>query len=699
MFRKKSKRKFLHEEPVLIVDNKYESEYFQVSDFPSKLHAGKNMFRLKGNSDLLEKNSVVEIEVMPENGTEPIFNYINNYSDNSNRRLISIYVYPEDITGLARITIRGTARKRPGGRSVSPNWKYRPNVRWEREVYVDPSQPNTSPIIFPNQPRITINENVKPYLSESYAEDLALNTLVTDEAHFELAFTPSYTVGGGRSTTNSGYGYSVPSQTLITSNDIHFSASMLGGTITFANPTASMLPALPSSYNIPNLKQNGSSNTTDYTASIVQVINSSTIKVSPAYSFEYTYTSGGTAVSRNGGYSAPPQSHYATSAATAFSQSFCSMSWAGTPTLYTENNYNLHSYANIILANIDPMVGDVYRCKTSMRSHGMQTWDILADEIIEGRELLSDPSNIFRIARMGEFDGQPVIDAYWSASIVSEDASFSPAGPILKADSEALMYGMILSGSLALSGSSTRDLDYVKVNAKTPIEVFRNCEYQIAFKARAYAEEDDDRKSNDLGIPELKVYISGSGVDYDPIGSAELGRRMDSGELKAPTPPTNTTNVNQYTSGYALAATQYAGVNRSSTVATATPTTDGNIPDITANSAVSYDSDYVSYDFIASHDGFVAPVLEVKFGKWIVSDVSIKATSEDGFTPNHTIIEARVPQYQQDDILDFKFEFYDYNGVRANLIMVTESVSFEGGNNYINGEGYLGEGIVFDGII
>ena len=64
-----------------------------------------------------------------------------------------------------------------------------------------------------------------------------------------------------------------------------------------------------------------------------------------------------------------------------------------------------------------------------------------------------------------------------------------------------------------------------------------------------------------------------------------------------------------------------------------------------------------------------------------------------------TIIEARVPQYQEDDILDFKFEFFDYNGVRADLIMVTESVSFEGGNTYINGEGYLGEGVIFDGNI
>ena len=33
------------------------------------------------------------------------------------------------------------------------------------------------------------------------------------------------------------------------------------------------------------------------------------------------------------------------------------------------------------------------------------------------------------------------------------------------------------------------------------------------------------------------------------------------------------------------------------------------------------------------------------------------------------------------------------------MIIVSESISFEGGNTYINGEGYLGEGIIFDGEI
>ena len=118
MGRKKSSRKYLATTPVLIVDNKYESQYFQVSDFPSQLHAGKNMFRLSGNSDLLLRGSVVEIEVMPANGTEPIYHEVNNYTDNSNRKLVSIYVYPEDLTGLATVTIRGTATRRPGGRLV-----------------------------------------------------------------------------------------------------------------------------------------------------------------------------------------------------------------------------------------------------------------------------------------------------------------------------------------------------------------------------------------------------------------------------------------------------------------------------------------------------------------------------------------------------------------------------------------------------
>ena len=88
---------------------------------------------------------IIEIEIMPANGINPIFHTVNNYTDSANRKLITVWVYPDDMTGLATVTIRGIARKRPGGRRIYGSWAGKPNVKWERTLYVDSNKPNTTP--------------------------------------------------------------------------------------------------------------------------------------------------------------------------------------------------------------------------------------------------------------------------------------------------------------------------------------------------------------------------------------------------------------------------------------------------------------------------------------------------------------------------------------------------------------------------
>lgn len=702
MIRKKSSRKYLAEEPVLIVDNKYESRYFEVSDMPSFFHAGKNMFRLSGNSDMLVRGSIIEIEIMPANGLNPIFHTVNNYTDSANRKLITVWVYPDDMTGLATVTIRGIARKRPGGRRIYGSWAGKPNVKWERTLYVDSNKPNTTPIIFAKQPRITISENIKPYLSESFA--VVDPTQYLDKTTNTVAFVYSH-VGGMMAAGGTGTNpfldeqnpSLIPPETQIThfggggGGGLMFSSSMLGSEMRWESPTGSwpgpIVNGITLPYTIPMNKLNGEPNTTDYTASIIEVVNNYSAKLDSSYNFEYSWTMPAGEINAGASYI----HKYEPSNIPGFSQAYYSMSHYIPPIAYSENTYNLTSYANIILANIDPMCGDVYRIKTSMKSHGLQTWDLLADEIVEKRELLANPANVYRLEKIGYFTTQDIIDTYWAAT-----ASLAGSPTELKADSEVIMGGMIISGSLGLSESTPRGNQYVKAHCTKPLDVYRNCEYTISFKARAYGELDN---GTEVGREYMQVYISGSGVDYDPIGTATLGRRLDNGEMRSP-PDTSKYGVSQRFATAENAENEQMGGNEmGSSTSTVTPTTSYTIPDIGKNATHAYDRDSVVYSFTADHDGQVVPVFAVKFGKWIVSKVSIKASSEKGFTPNHTIIEGRVPQYQEDDKLDFKFEFFDSNGVRAELILIMENLDFAGGNTYINGEGFLGEGIIFDGEI
>ena len=812
MIIKKNKARHLAGLEVLIEDNYYSSRYFKVSDFPSSLHSGKNIFRIKGNSQLLEKGHTIQVEVMPDNSTEPIYHEVNQYLDNANRRVVSIYVYPEDLSGLATVTIVGVAKKRPGGRSVPAGWRGRTNVRWQREIYVDPQKENSTPILFAKQPRITVTENVKPYLSESHFEGpsgAATINQITDPCTMTFGEVwPAKPVPG--TTANSPFYHIMSSIPL-------FSASMVGGTITVPDPSPNQTspPFTATISSFPPFMQNGNINTKDYTASIVEVVNDTKIRVSSQYEFDYyttTQTGGSSPNQRSATYTVLNTNH-----GYAWSSTNYNIDYIGSAT-YTENNYNLNSYANIILANIDPIGGDVHEVKTSMKSHGLQTWDLLSENLIESRELLSDDTNVFKKLRMGDIVNQNTIGDYWAIESRSLDLTLPTFTPELKSDTEVLMSGMIISGSKGLGTSDYRSSDYIKAYCTKPIDVYRGCVYDVSFKCSVYGENDDEApeavdngtftttgdwdldtnwsigagvltamscndtqlakhplsptvqtggtyrvefsytvpssqdirvklygpngvhgigtthtivsgdvvveditidqtggalsnkiafqpqngtftgfidnlsvKEVPIGPPKMEFYISGSGVDYtDGTVTDTNGKRLDIGELSAPAPPS--TKVYQQVINQSLVSTLWLN---SSTVSP-TPVT-GIIPDFSDNSYLLFSKDYAAYSFTADNDGQIVPVFKVRYGKWVVSDISIRPSTQTGFTPNHTIIEARVPEYQHDDILDFKFEFYNPQGLRSDLVFVTESISFEGGNTYITAEGYLGEGIIFDG--
>ena len=112
---------------VLISDTSEYSEYFKVSEVPSELTSGKNFFKIFGNTDLLEKNTEILVEMVDVNN-RPIYHHVNKYVDSVGRRVVSIYVYDDTPPGLGRLTIAGIAKVRPNGNSVPQSWEGRYNV-------------------------------------------------------------------------------------------------------------------------------------------------------------------------------------------------------------------------------------------------------------------------------------------------------------------------------------------------------------------------------------------------------------------------------------------------------------------------------------------------------------------------------------------------------------------------------------------
>ena len=90
MKRKTAVKQNLENIPVYIEDaSLLSTEYFQISEFPTRLTAGKNLIKLRGNPNSLKIGSDVRIEVLDYNG-DPIYAEIINYIAEDKSRVVSI---------------------------------------------------------------------------------------------------------------------------------------------------------------------------------------------------------------------------------------------------------------------------------------------------------------------------------------------------------------------------------------------------------------------------------------------------------------------------------------------------------------------------------------------------------------------------------------------------------------------------------
>ena len=118
--------------------------------------------------------------------------------------------------------------------------------------------------------------------------------------------------------------------------------------------------------------------------------------------------------------------------------------------------------------------------------------------------------------------------------------------------------------------------------------------------------------------------------------------------------------------------------------------------------SLAIDPEIYAYEFTPSADGYIQVVFKHYGGVAFIQGVSIKSLDLRGFTPNHTYVQFEVPTFQQDDILDFKFDLLDNNN---NIVtsFTTRSMAFTGSNQFIDngqvtGNMMVGEGIMIEGI-
>ena len=666
---------------MLINDNENNSQYFRVAAFPEELTSGKNSFKMYGDNTLLKPNSEIFIQITDVNGN-PIYHHVNNYVDSTGRLLISVYIFPDTPPGIGVVQIIGVATKRPNGSLVPYSWRNKFNVKWTRNIFIEPERINKTPIVFKQIPGVTIKEYEREYLTQTYltGESIATSSVGSITYNYQ------------------GFG-----DALVTLTGGTFSQSMAGGILTVPAPSIS----LPTGTSIV------SGSDTVYSAYIDSVINSTTIKVAP-YILNV----------ENDQYASPSQVGGRGPIVVSSFQSAFPVTNFGPESNYTieyqqqatyaTGSQNSQSFASITLKNIDPIAGNIHSIKTYMKSHGYQDFLPVGESILQERDLLVNLASDLAYDRMGDFKSQEIINNFWTSESVGQPGHV----PYSKHDDSQMISSVLISGSTTLSGSSnypdlTVSDPYIKFVSKTGIDLYKDNEYQIKFKVVCESDTPSQISSS-----RMDVYISGSHIGkggregrFDDCidGSRNLGERLVKLETDNAA-PNLVTNVAQFVNIAALAASN-APVNIQSPTFSTTgnvtvgATFQGNSSNfVSYNNLSSHDERAIELSFTPSLDTTAHLVFAVTRGKWYISDIEIEGASDFGFTPNHTFLEIPIQTAQADDILDFKFEFYNANGDIANISLTTQSLSFVGSNTFISGDNNqlpgsitIGGGIVMQG--
>jgi hypothetical protein len=368
-------------------------DFFQISEFPLRLTAGKNLFKLRGNPTNLKVGSYLNIEVLDYNG-DPIYSEVIDYLDEDKSRVVAIYIYENTSPGDCRITLIGEAVNAPS------EWQNRANVKWTRTVPVNPNIANDTEIIFETLPIVTISEQVGVQLDRVYANNTQF---------------PTYNTGTVRY-----YNYNGAAAIEITGGS--FTGDMIGGTLTVATPQN---PSPTPNYTVSNAV---------YQTTIKKILSPSLALLNT----EYTVFS-----------SQSISSH----TYTAFDYSAYSVTYEATPQYVPTQNSE--SFALIQIDDLEPATGDISRIKTFVSNNGtIGSWELINDVELEETEIfVSSTSSLYPYESLGLFYSQSVINTYWEGHTYQGKTEI--AAPVLTWTTASINNAMRISSSVNIDAVNT----------------------------------------------------------------------------------------------------------------------------------------------------------------------------------------------------------------------------------------------------
>jgi hypothetical protein len=163
---------------VLVNDTQSDSKYFKITELPDTFTGGKNAFLIAG-SEYLVPDTKIQIELKDSAGNiiyhEPGEGMISSSINGETfvteyyegvSKVVAIYVYPDTSYGPCTLTILGELSEYEDANGltlpVPLDWENKYNVKWQKQIDVNPSLANTTKIRFYKRPTVSITELLEP---------------------------------------------------------------------------------------------------------------------------------------------------------------------------------------------------------------------------------------------------------------------------------------------------------------------------------------------------------------------------------------------------------------------------------------------------------------------------------------------------------------------------------------------------------
>ncbi len=163
---------------VLVNDTQSDSKYFKITELPDTFTGGKNAFLIAG-SEFLVPDTKIQIELKDSAGNiiyhEPGEGFISGSVAGTDfeveyyegvSKVVAVYVYPDTAYGPCTLTILGELNEYQDTNGVTLpvplDWENKYNVKWQKQIDVNPSLANTTKIRFYRRPTVSITELLEP---------------------------------------------------------------------------------------------------------------------------------------------------------------------------------------------------------------------------------------------------------------------------------------------------------------------------------------------------------------------------------------------------------------------------------------------------------------------------------------------------------------------------------------------------------